>query len=169
MKTWQKYIETQQTSFSAYTFVQGTSGRVRGVTKPIPKTPKDYTARTFRGDVKRILDTLWIMLLVYVMAVTATLAHILRSIIGFKWIGSVRKGLTGLYWRVTSMLKKTAPYKLSTGSKNSKKISMWDRLFAYVSLIIFAGLAIRPLVVPDVGARLVIVVLATHSIIRRFR
>lgn len=43
-----------------------------------------------------------------------------------------------------------------------------DSLFAYVSLVIFAGLAIRPEIIPDVFPRLAIVVLACHSIIRRF-
>lgn len=92
---------------------------------------------------------------------------------------------TRLSSNLTRTIKKTANWNSSTGNKNSKKtsvlvadsdslrvkieVSVWDRLFAYVGLVIFAGLAIKPLVIPDVTARIAIVLLATHTLVRRFR
>lgn len=86
-----------------------------------------------------------------------------------KLIGWAKQPWIKLSSLVILIRKKIGTQRNSTGNKSSKKISVWDKLFAYISLIIFAGLAIHPDVIPDALPRIAIVLLASHSIIRRFR
>lgn len=169
MTKWQKYIETPPTNILAYTFVQGTTGRVRDVAKLTPKTRKASTAHTSRGAGKKT-QGLWKKTATHLTSVVMRILRPIRqNIMPGKWLAKVRGWLIKSSWRVISMLKRTGSPKPSTGSKNSNKISIWDRLFAYIGLVIFAGLSIKPSVISDPLARVAIVLLATHSIIRRFR
>lgn len=164
-----KLNQTVQISTFPYIFARATTGRVKGAVKPTPKARKGYTARTSKAVEKKtpVLTQITAMLSILVAMLISLPIRV--SIMLGKSLGRVRTGLINSYWRVISMSKKTGPSKKSTGKPSSKQISVWDRLFAYVSLVIFAGLSIKPNVISDPLSRVAIVLLASHSIIRRFR
>lgn len=167
--SWLRYALTSQTNTSAYTFVQGTSGRVRGVTGRTPRVRRDSTIPTFRAAAKKIAGLWRRIVTLLILAAMRTSLLIRGSITSGKWLAKAKHGLMRLFLLPTSIRKRIGNWKLSTGNKSSKKTSTWDKLFAYVAIVIFAVLAIRPTVISDVLPRIAIVMLATHSIVRRFR
>lgn len=125
--------------------------------------------RTSSAVVKKVRDT---MRTTYVLSMPVAMLTLLLTLLNTtfgKLKGWVKRLWMHLSWPETLTTKNKGTPSYSIGNRSSRKISMWDRLFAYISLVIFAGLAIRPEVVSDTLPRVVIVLLATHSIIRRFR
>lgn len=162
---------------------------VYAVIPPLSSTKKGSQLATrpatSRVGGKRILDSRKKTSVASALHATFISGRTQGNIMNFRLRGWAKKGLIKLYWPLVFILKKIGSPKPSTGNRNSRKtsvlvadsdslrvkieISIWDRLFAYVGLVIFAGLAIKPLVIPDVTARIAIVLLATHTLVRRFR
>jgi len=163
---------TPQTQRSRSGYAYGT-GSVLSVVRPLGSTRKaspSHTKPRISKVVKKSLPVLTLIMSILFVGVAILISALSRmSITIGRWLGKVRIWLISLFWRVTYMLRGTGKVKRYTGKPNSKQTSVWDKVYAYVALVIFAALSIRPEVIPDVLPRIAIVLLASHSIIRHFR
>lgn len=128
-----------------------------------------YKLPTFKVAAKKTRGSTKGMYVLSMPVAMLTLLLTLPSIIFGKLIGWVKKLWTKLFSPQTSTSKKTGSPKPSTGRNGSKTISGWDKFFAYLALVLYMMLSIRPDIVPDKLSRLIIVGLASGLIIRRFR
>lgn len=151
------------------TFAPVTTGRVSGVVKPTQRVHKGYIARTFKAAEKRILGLTQVIAILWTLVAIPISVLIQASIMLGKWLAKASRRLISLFLALISMLKKTVNQKPSTGRPNSKRISTWDRLFAYGALIILSAGFIRLDVMPYLAGRMVVVFLAIGLIVKNFK
>lgn len=138
MNKWQRLESTRQIKLLANGLGLGTKN-VFDVVLPSSSTTKAYqlhtkprtskaVAKNRRASSRKILQhSVMGAILIWVHNRTNIIVGKLRDWVKLSW--------TGLSSLVILIKRKTVNSKPSTGNKNSKKISAWDRLFAYVALI----------------------------------
>lgn len=128
-----------------------------------------YKLPTFKAVAKKTRGSMKEMYVLSAPVAMLTSLLTLPNII----FGKLKDWVKGLWTRLSYPLiyivRKIGQPKKSIGRNGSKMISIWDKLYAYMALVLYMMLSIRPDIVPDRLSRLIIVGLASGLIIRRFR